>query len=404
MSLLNLFVAVARKRLKLVDLPIGASNQHEVNGVSVLREFFDTRETVKGEIDWHLIADDGPIVHEVGAYTFYDARAKGSDRTGRSEWRLYYTGDFLRAARAGDMLVLARTRDERLHGLVLPEGSSLERLAPEIFGDAQVRESFTVSSPEQLRGQELEFARRRIAERLGFDVPAEPTATDEEIVRDSFGGMFPTTRAMSELARSVVCEHSEGDADELLVSWLDREEQLFAALELSIIGERLTQPFKTVDEFTSFALSMLNRRKSRMGHALENQLEALFLARGVQYERGASTEDRNRPDFLFPSSGAYRDATFAATRLAMLAAKSTLKDRWRQVLTEAARIPTKHLCTLEPGISEHQTQEIESRSVVLVVPQRLHGTFSVAQRARLWSVEQFVQFVAGLDGAGGAMR
>ena len=37
--------------------------------------------------------------------------------------------------------------------------------------------------------------------------------------------------------------------------------------------------------------------------------------------------------------------------------KSTCKDRWRQVLSEADRIPNKHLFTLEAAISENQTSK-----------------------------------------------
>ncbi|EJA5030400.1 hypothetical protein MU985_004932 [Salmonella enterica] len=42
----------------------------------------------------------------------------------------------------------------------------------------------------------------------------------------------------------------------------------------------------------------------------------------------------------------------------MLAYKSTCKDRWRQMLNEAVRIPDKHLLTLESSICENQTNEI----------------------------------------------
>lgn len=35
----------------------------------------------------------------------------------------------------------------------------------------------------------------------------------------------------------------------------------------------------------------------------------------------------------------------------MLGAKTTIKERWRQVLEEANRIERKHLITLEPAVS-----------------------------------------------------
>ena len=43
----------------------------------------------------------------------------------------------------------------------------------------------------------------------------------------------------------------------------------------------------------------------------------------------------------------------------MLAVKTTAKDRWRQVLVEAERVETKHLLTLQEGISEIQYAQIE---------------------------------------------
>ena len=63
-----------------------------------------------------------------------------------------------------------------------------------------------------------------------------------------------------------------------------------------------------------------------------------------------------------------------AALLVMLGVKSTSKDRWRQVLTEADRIPQKHLCTLEAGISAKQTDEMQRQQLTLVVPTGLHAT------------------------------
>src|SRR3546814_14167476 len=90
-----------------------------------------------------------------------------------------------------------------------------------------------------------------------------------------------------------------------------------------------------VDGFLGFSLSVQNRRKARAGQALENHLEAVFTALGVQYARGAETEKKNKPDFLFPGPQAYHDDLFPRERLTLLVAKYTLKDRLRQVFSEA---------------------------------------------------------------------
>ena len=77
----------------------------------------------------------------------------------------------------------------------------------------------------------------------------------------------------------------------------------------------------------------------------------------------------------------------------MLGAKSTLKDRWRQVLSEALRIPEKHLLTLEPGISENQTDEMQAKKLQLVVPKRLHNTYRLTQQTWLMDVADFISVV-----------
>ena len=74
----------------------------------------------------------------------------------------------------------------------------------------------------------------------------------------------------------------------------------------------------------------------------------------------------------------------------MLGAKTTAKDRWRQVLEEAERIERKHLITLEGAISENQTNEMISRQLQLVVPASLHPTFTEHQQGWLFSVSDFL--------------
>jgi hypothetical protein len=77
----------------------------------------------------------------------------------------------------------------------------------------------------------------------------------------------------------------------------------------------------------------------------------------------------------------------------MLGAKTTCKDRWRQVLSEANRIPSKHLVTLEPAISVSQLEEMRAHSLQLVIPFSIHGTYTPEQRNRLLSIGAFVDFV-----------
>ncbi len=80
---------------------------------------------------------------------------------------------------------------------------------------------------------------------------------------------------------------------------------------------------------------VLNRRKSRAGKSLENHLSALFDGNGIIYTAQAVTEGNKKPDFIFPSEAAYHDINYDIDKIVSLAAKTTCKDRWRQVLNEA---------------------------------------------------------------------
>jgi hypothetical protein len=78
-----------------------------------------------------------------------------------------------------------------------------------------------------------------------------------------------------------------------------------------------------------------------MGYSLQNQLATLFDHHQLKYEAQAVTEGKNKPDFIFPGSKEYRDQQFKSELLVMLGAKSTLKERWRQILTEAGKDSTQ---------------------------------------------------------------
>ena len=149
------------------------------------------------------------------------------------------------------------------------------------------------------------------------------------------------------------------------------------------------------EPFLKLMQSALQRRKSRAGSALENHLEQVFSAHGITYTRTGVTENRLKPDFIFPGISHYHDPAFPPARLTMLASKTTSKDRWRQILNEAARIPDKHLITLEPSISENQTKEMQGERVQLVIPAPIHETYTAAQRAWLIDVEAFLSVVRG---------
>jgi hypothetical protein len=391
-NLSAVFTNVAYKQLVAVDLPHLGSNQHELNGVAKLREFFGTSASVQDTFQWHYFRDDAAPTSAIGKFTFYDARLKSTERTARSEWRMYYYGDFLRRASVGDWWFLARTHTGKLFALVFQHGSAWLRAAQVLFGVEESKSSFKAIKRESLDNQQLQLLRIQILTELGLEVPIPVRPRDEDLVIERFGRNFPKTKEMSAFARAQVDVDAKC-SDEALVLWLEREEELFRAMERLIIGDRLKSGFTEVDDFIDFSLSAHQRRKSRMGHALQNHLQEIFDRNCIRYTPQARTEGKRKPDFIFPGESEYHDLQFNASLLVMLGAKATCKDRWRQVLVEASRIPDKHLCTLEPGISIEQTKEMQEECITLVVPASLHSTYTREQLTNILSISEFVELV-----------
>ena len=402
-ELADYFEGVGAKRLSSHEVDPKVSRGHEFQGVDPFRRFIGTpTEKTRIPVTYIWLDDDEQISVQSGA-TWYDSRAGKAHRG--PEFRLYYlkaAEEVVYRAKDGDTLFLARTREGQLLAIICPQGSASETQLGWLLGVTPDGNEIEPLFIEKGSSQQLSFFSSYILERLGI-TPAELRAEDElqKIVLKKFKGTFPRTAALSALAQSLVTDDGLSP-DELLVAWLEMEEGLFRALESHIVGEQLKDGFLTemgqpdVDRFVSFSLSVQNRRKSRAGLAFENHLKTLFEREKITFSTQSFTEGRKRPDFLFPGGEAYQDPSFSSERLTMLGAKSSCKERWRQVLSEAARIPTKHLATLEPGISHFQLEEMQSSDLLLVVPQPIQQTYPQACRHGLLSLQNFMDHVTAL--------
>lgn len=172
------------------------------------------------------------------------------------------------------------------------------------------------------------------------------------------------------------------------------EYEMFLSIEEAVYLPRITGGFTSVDGFLGLAQTILQSRKSRSGNSLELHAREIMveegLAAGTSFTHKPVIEGGKRPDFLFPSQAAYDDPHFPDVRLRMLAAKTTCKDRWRQIINEADRIRTKHLLTLQEGVSEGQFREMTDAGVQLVVPAGLHRSYPDAVKPHLLTFESFI--------------
>lgn len=301
----------------------------------------------------------------------------------RNEYRITNFGrgfPFLRPEYTGSLFVFVQKNPEEYQGFFLNTDDEIDE-----FLDA-----FGISATETNCLIETKLPAPEEHERLEI----------EKFISD-LSVEFPTSEEMSAAARIIqnsAYDHQEyirTNPDRKLLDWTETEFRLFRALEYARYGELITNGFPSVEAFIATANQVLNRRKSRAGKSLEHHLAAIFDGNEIKYTAQAVTEGNKKPDFLFPSQEAYHNMEFPTDHLISLAAKTTCKDRWRQVINEADRLrgSKKFLCTLQQGISGAQMDEMEAEQVILVVPQPYIRTYPQDRQARIWTLGKFLGYV-----------
>jgi len=374
------YLALATKRLSLVDADPKKSNQHEIGGL-IKAKFGEhlglgQSDTVKFAGRFFYFREDlEDISYSEGTLSWYDSRRGNARRS--AEYRLYYDVNLVTdSMMPGDLLILGLTVDSCIHFMVAEQNTSAEIALTKIF-DVSSTPNKTLTGVE-VPAASLSLLQSYLFEVLGVGAGSPTEIPDwEDLVTARFGTEFPATSEFSEFARLTVGDLDVvGDPDDVLLQWMMGEERLFRALEKASIEDRLSEGFEDVDSFISYSLSVQNRRKSRAGLSFESHIEVILEAHGIDFERGKLTENRSKPDFLFPSVDYYHKAEARSESLIMLGAKTSCKDRWRQVLSEAAKIPYKHLITVQPAISSTQLEEMKTHNLQLVVPKALHETYA----------------------------
>lgn len=393
-ALSGYFGGAVAKTLAAVDINPAKSNQHEFNGTGPLRALFGDDDIKGMPTTFVYLEDDVDPVFDHGFTTWYDARRKQPTRT---EYRLYYSdNDCIRSAHPGDLMVLAISDAGEILISFARAGSTAEAQLRWLFGVGETADSsFKPAPTDKLR---IDSMAAQILESIGIEVGI-PTAADVFLdgLVERFGDAFPKGVDFSAYSVSTLGELDwRDDPDGSLVACYEREELLFRVFERHIL-ERDLAPFLgatlDVDGVLRTTMSAFQRRKSRAGTAFENQLAMLFDARGIRYSAQKYTEGKSKPDFVFPSIEDYHDSAFPVVRLTVLGAKTTIKERWRQVLDEADRVEVKHLVTLEPAVSVDYTTAMERDRLQLVVPRPLFSTYTSAQQEWLMDVEQFCEMV-----------
>jgi hypothetical protein len=301
----------------------------------------------------------------------------------RNEYRLTRFGKgfpFLSEENIGNLLVLSRLAATFFEGFVLETESDIESFFS----------AFGISAAQA----------NRIIDKSIKLLPEDSLQTCFSAFIASIKSGFPSTLELSRRARECYSsafnrskETVLKQPDHELLQWLEYEYQLFKAFENDRYATKIKSLFKTVEELVDFANQILNRRKSRAGKSLEHHLTEVFAVFGISHSIQGRTEENKRPDFLFPNLEAYHDPKFDRKKLVFLAAKTTCKDRWRQILTESDRIPKKHLFTLQQGISKNQLSEMYRAGVRLVVPKPYLSSYPESFRDQIMTLESFLPYL-----------
>ncbi|WP_448635192.1 type II restriction endonuclease [Pedobacter panaciterrae] len=306
----------------------------------------------------------------------------------RNEYRITRFGrkfPYLNDENVGNLFILSKINPEYYEAFILDNDDDFENFFAAFNIDAAetnrlIPKTAEVSVEDRLMGCFTAFINT-----LNNQFPS--TALMAQHARDCFNSSYGIT---PKIIKSL--------PDKSLLSWVGAEYELFKIIENKIYAGQLQTSFENVEALVVFANTILNRRKSRAGKSLEFHLAEIFELTELNFNAQAVTESKKRPDFIFPSAEAYHDNSFDENKLIFLASKTTCKDRWRQIINEADRIKTKHLFTLQQGISSNQLEEMADHHVKLVVPVSYIKTFPEKHQRDIISLENFVQHVKHSQG------
>jgi len=234
-----------------------------------------------------------------------------------------------------------------------------------------------------------------------YDASAVPVHETEDACVDRcfrlFSGTvedFPSTAWFSEKSRSALVEcvtnFLNTKIDQQLIKLMEAEYKLFQIIERRLSQNEISRLFKSINDFLSTAARIMNRRKARAGRSLENHTEFILRNAGIPFEMRPNVD--GKPDILIPGKSQYEDPTYPSSKLLVVGVKTTCKDRWRQVLNEAKRIPHKHILTIQQGISKNQLDEMHKSNVSLIIPRPIQKQYPIGTGIEMLSLEQFVTY------------
>lgn len=135
----------------------------------------------------------------------------------------------------------------------------------------------------------------------------------------------------------------------------------------SEVIRRLIDEYQAID---ALLLSASQQRKSRAGYSYEHHIEAMLTGGKIPFEKQVIIEAKKRPDFILPSLAFIDSGKDMAASGLILSAKTTLRERWKQVEREKGS-RRLFLTTVDENIAGNAIEDMASFGVHLVIPESL---------------------------------
>lgn len=179
-------------------------------------------------------------------------------------------------------------------------------------------------------------------------------------IKDNFDSIFSD---IEKEAYRLYLKYEEIYGREVFSALIEYLYQTKRVKNVSEFKETLGEYFYSFDRFF---LSLSQSRRSRSGKTFESITNSLFKA--LNYPFDEQVVINGKPDFLMPSEKHYRkdppDCIIFTT-------KRTLRERWRQIVTEGTRGLGFYLATIDEKISSIQLEEMLNHRIYVVCPQSL---------------------------------
>ncbi len=134
-------------------------------------------------------------------------------------------------------------------------------------------------------------------------------------------------------------------------------------------------------------LDASQQRRTRVGAGFESHIRKMLQTGDIPYEEQAVVSTR-RPDFVLPNKSLYVKKSADAL---VLAAKTTLRERWKQVPMEQ-RNCTVFLATMDEKVTLSAVKEMANLQITLVVPESFKSKGTIIEYAKESNVLTFKQF------------